>query len=307
MTGKLVRRVFQGAITLFCVYAVTFLMVMVVPGNPFAAAERNMPPEVIRAFEARYNMDSQIEYFFQFLGGALRFDFGPSFQYKDWTCTQIIAQALPVSVTLGLLAILLAVLIGVPVGVLGAVRRNSWFDVTTLGFVLLGISLPTFVTGSIVLTVFAIFLKIAPIGGWGSVAHLPLPALTLSLPFMAYIARLTRVGMLDVLSSEFVRTASAKGLSKRRVIWKHAFKVAFLPVLSYLGPAAAQALTGSFVVEKVFSVPGLGQHFVDSALNLDRGLILACVLVYAATLIVLNLIVDCLYAVVDPRISGAVG
>ncbi len=307
MTGKLVRRILQGVLTLFCVYVFTFLMVMVVPGNPFAAAERNMPPEVVRALEARYDMDNQLEYFFQFLAGALRFDFGPSFQYKDWTCTQIISQALPVSVTLGLLAILLAVIVGVPVGVLGAVHRNSWFDVTTLGLVLLGISLPTFVTASILLTVFAIYLKVVPIGGWGSVAHLPLPALALSLPFMAYIARLTRVGMVDVLSSEFIRTASAKGLSSRRVIWKHAFKVAFLPVLSYLGPAAAGAMTGSFVVEKVFSVPGLGQHFVDSALNLDRGLILACVLVYAAILIVLNLIVDCLYALVDPRISGAVG
>jgi oligopeptide transport system permease protein len=153
--------------------------------------------------------------------------------------------------------------------------------------------------------VFAVWLNWAPVGGWGALRHLPLPALTLSLPFMAYIARLTRIGMLDVLGSDFIRTGLAKGLAPRRVVWKHAFKVAFLPVLSYLGPASAAAMTGSFVVEKVFSVPGLGQHFVDAALNLDRGLIMSTVLVFAAILIAFNLIVDLLYAAVDPRIREA--
>jgi oligopeptide transport system permease protein len=197
-------------------------------------------------------------------------------------------------------------LVGVPVGVLSAVKRNSWFDVTSLAFVLLGISLPTFVTGSALLTVFAVYLHIAPVGGWGTLAHLPLPAITLSLPFIAYVARLTRIGMLDVLGSEFVRTALAKGASPRTVVWKHALKVAFLPVLSFLGPATAQAMTGSFVVEKVFGVPGLGQHFVNAALNLDAGLIMSAVLVFSALLVALNLVIDVLYAWLDPRISGAV-
>jgi oligopeptide transport system permease protein len=246
-----------------------------------------------------------LRYFFEFLTGAVRLDFGPSFQHKDWTCAQIIGQALPVSVVLGFLAILIAVLVGVPAGVVSAVRRNRWFDLTTLGFVLIGISLPTFVTGSVLLLVFAVWLNWAPVGGWGALRHLPLPALTLSLPFMAYIARLTRIGMLDVLGSDFIRTGLAKGLAPRRVVWKHAFKVAFLPVLSYLGPASAAAMTGSFVVEKVFSVPGLGQHFVDAALNLDRGLIMSTVLVFAAILIAFNLLVDLLYAAVDPRIREA--
>lgn len=306
MMRNLIHRLILGIATLFCVYLITFFMVIVVPGNPFESADRNMPPEVVRALQARYNMNDNLAYFAQFLAGAIRFDFGPSFQYKDWTCTQIIAQTLPVSVTLGLLAILIAVLLGVPIGVLSAVRRNGWLDVGTLGFVLIGISLPTFVTGSMLLTLFAVYWKIAPIGGWGQLSHLPLPALTLSLPFMAYIARLTRVGMLDVLGSDFIRTGFAKGLSRRVVIWKHAFKVAFLPVLSYLGPATAQALTGSFVVEKVFGVPGIGRHFVDSALNLDRGLIMGTVLVYAAIVILLNIIVDWLYGLMDPRISGAI-
>ena len=209
---------------------------------------------------------------------------------------------MPVSLTLGFTAMLLAVLVGVPVGVVSAVRRDSWLDLASLGFVLTGISLPTFVTGSALLTVFAVYLKVVPIGGWGRPGHLLLPAVTLALPFMAYIARLTRIGMLDVLGSDFVRTAIAKGLSRRAVVWRHAFRVAFLPVLSYLGPATAQAMTGSFVVEKVFSVPGLGTHFVDAALNLDRGLIMSCVLVYSAILITFNLAVDVLYVWADPRI-----
>ncbi len=302
---RVIRRLGWGLVTLFCIYVITFLMVVWAPGNPFAAADRNLPPEVLRALEARYNLDNQFAYFWQFLGGALRLDFGPSFQYRDWTCTQIISRALPVSLTLGLTAMLLAVMVGVPIGVYSAVRRDSWFDLTSLGLILLGISLPTFVTGSALLTVFGVHLKVLPIGGWGRVGQLVLPAVTLSLPFMAYIARLTRVGMLDVLGSDFIRTAVAKGLDRRAVVWGHAFRVAFLPVLSFLGPATAQALTGSFVVEKVFSVPGLGTHFVDAALNLDRGLIMSCVLVYSTILIALNLAVDLLYAWVDPRISDA--
>ena len=302
---RVIRRLGWGVVTLFSIYVITFVMVVSAPGNPFAAADRNMPPEVLRALEARYSLDNQFAYFWQFLAGAVRLDFGPSFQYRDWTCTQIIAQALPVSLTLGFAAMLLAVLVGVPVGVVSAVRRDGWLDLGSLGFVLLGISLPTFVTGSALLTVFAVYLKVVPIGGWGRISQLLLPAVTLSLPFMAYIARLTRIGMLDVLGSDFIRTAVAKGLDRRTVIWRHAFRVAFLPVLSFLGPATAQAMTGSFVVEKVFSVPGLGTHFVDAALNLDRGLIMSCVLVYSAILIVFNLAVDLLYGWVDPRISEA--
>jgi oligopeptide transport system permease protein len=305
MIALIARRIAQAVMTLACIYTLTFLMVVTVPGNPFRQSERNMPPEAERALRVRYNMDNNWAYFVQFLSGAIRLDFGPAFTYSDWTCNQIIAQAFPVSAMLGLLAILLAVLVGIPVGVIGALKRNSWFDFTTLGLVLIGISLPTFVTGAGLLIVFAVYLRAVPVGGWGTLAHLPLPVITLALPFMAYVARLTRVGMLDVLSADFIRTARAKGASRRAVVWKHAFKVAFLPVLSYLGPATAQAMTGSFVVEKVFGVPGLGQHFVNAALNLDPGLIMSSVLVFAALLIVLNVVVDVLYAWIDPRISGA--
>jgi len=261
-----------------------------------------MPESIQRALEARYRIDNNWSYYWEYLAGAIRLDFGPSFQYRDWTCTQIIAQALPVSFALGLSAIFLAVLIGVPVGVISAVRRNSWFDLGSLALVLIGISLPTFVTGTALLVLFCVYLQWLPVGGWDSLATIPLPALTLSLPFMAYIARLTRMGMIDVLHSDYIRTAQAKGVAPRNVIWKHALKNAFLPVLSYLGPAMAAAMTGSFVVEKLFNVPGLGQHFVNSVLNLDRGLVMGTVLVESALLVVLNLIVDLLYTLVDPRV-----
>jgi len=306
MIRTVTRRLLLGLITVACVYALTFIMVVTIPGNPLRQSGRNLSPEAEQALRVRYNMDNNWLYFRQFITGAIRGDFGPSFSYAEWTCGQIIASALPVSVLLGFLAILLAVAIGVPLGVLGAASRGGPLDLAATTIVLLGISVPTFVTGSALLVVVGVYLKLAPIGGWGDLAHLPLPALTLSLPFMAYIARLTRAGMLDVLGSDFLRTALAKGVTRRTAIWTHALRVAFLPVLSYLGPATAQAMTGSFVVEKVFGVPGMGQHFVNAALNLDAGLILSCVLVYAAILVAFNLIVDVLYAWLDPRITGAV-
>ena len=306
MIRLIVRRLVLAIVTIGCVYTVTFLMVIALPGNPFQQSDRTMPPEVEQALRVRYQMDNNWLYFWQFLGGAIRLDFGPTFTYPDWTCNQIIATALPVSVLLGFLAMLLAVGVGVPVGVWSAVKRNRWFDLTTMSLVLLGVSVPTFVTGAGLLLLFGVYLNVAPVGGWGTLAHLPLPTLTLSLPFMAYIARLTRTGMLDVLGSDFIRTALAKGLSRRAVIWKHALKVALLPVLSYLGPATAQAMTGSFVVEKVFGIPGLGQHFVNAAINLDAGLIMSTVLVFSTLLVAFNLVIDVLYAWIDPRITEAV-
>ena len=306
MTALIARRLLLGVITIACIYTLTFVMVISLPGNPFQQGQHNLAPEVEMALRARYNMDNNWLYFWQFLRGAVRLDFGPTFTYNDWTCNQIIASALPVSMVIGLAAMLIAVVIGVPVGVLGAVKRARWFDVASLTFVLLGISLPTFVTGSALLIVFGVYLRIAPVGGWGTPAHWVLPALTLSLPFIAYVARLTRTGMLDTLASDFVRTALAKGASARTVVWKHALKVAFLPVLSFLGPATAQAMTGSFVVEKVFGVPGIGQHFVNAALNRDAGLIMSTVLVFSTMLVLFNLVIDVLYAWIDPRISEAI-
>ncbi len=298
----IVSRLLLSIPVLWAIYTLTFLMVVMVPGNPFQQADRQMPEAIQRALESRYHIDNNWAYYWEFLAGALRLDFGPSFQYRDWTCTQIVRQALPVSFSLGVMAVLIAVLVGVPVGVLSAVKRNSWFDVASLALVLIGVSLPSFVTGTALLLAFGVYLEWFPVSGWGRLSQIPMPALALSLPFMAYITRLTRLGMLDVLSSDYIRTAQAKGLSRHMVVWKHALRNAFLPVLSFIGPALAAAMTGSFVVEKLFNVPGLGQHFINSVLNLDRGLIMSTVLVYSALLVLMNLIVDVLYTLVDPRV-----
>jgi oligopeptide transport system permease protein len=305
MIGRLIRRLLLGAATILGVYTLTFVMVISIPGNPLRQSERKMSPEIEAALRARYGMNDNWTIYRRYLAGALRGDLGPSFTYADWTCNQILARSLPVSVTLGLSAILIALLVGVPVGVLSAVRRGRWPDVASLALVLPGISVPTFVIGSALLTLFAVHLRWLPVGGWGTAAHLPLPCLTLALPYAAYMARLTRMSLLDALASEYVRTAAAKGLRPRDVVGKHALKPALLPVVSFLGPATAQALTGSFVVEKVFGVPGLGQHFVNAALNRDVGLILGTVLVFSTILVLLNLVVDAVYASLDPRITDA--
>lgn len=306
MIPRFLSRLAAGLITLFCVYTVTFVMVVSIPGNPFQSGERRLARETEMALLARYHLDDNWRYFWEYLAGAVRLDFGPAFMYADWTCGQILAASLPVSAMIGGLAVLIALLVGVPLGVWSAARQGTVFDGAVQTLVLVGISIPSFVVGSFLLIVFSAYLHWFPIGGWGTLGHLPLPALTLSIPFIVYIARLTRAGMLDALGSDFIRTAVAKGAPPRLVIWRHAFKVALLPVLSYLGPATAQAMTGSFVVEKVFGVPGLGQHFVNAALNRDTGLILATVLTFSAMLITINAVVDALYGWLDPRIAHAV-
>jgi oligopeptide transport system permease protein len=313
MWRHMIMRLILCPILLWAIYSITFLMVVTIPGTAFSGDDRNIDPDVERAILAKYNANDNWAFYTGYLqnlinplraikGQGSLIDLGPSWQYKDWTCNQIISVSLPVSVGLGLVAMLFALLIGVPVGVISAVKRNSLFDVVSLGLILIGISLPTFVTGTALLILFAVKLDWFPVGGWGSIHQIWLPALTLSLPFMAYIARLTRLGLLDVLNSDYIRTARAKGLSETKVVWKHALKNAFLPVLSYLGPATAMALTGSFVIEMIFNIPGLGNHFVAGVINRDRAMILATVLVFSGIIIFFNLLVDLTYAFVDPRI-----
>lgn len=231
------------------------------------------------------------------------FDLGPSLQYRDRRVNEIIAESLPVSMTIGLLSIVIATVLGMAAGVIGAVKPRSLVDGLTLALSLIGISLPTFVIGTGLLLTFSVWWPILPVGEWGTLRALILPSLTLSLGFAAYIARLTRLGMMQEMQSDYVRTARAKGLKERDVVLRHALKNAFLPVLSYLGPATALAMTGSFVVERVFRVPGLGQHFVNAVQNKDLFLIIGVVLVYSTLLILFNLVVDVLYRWVDPRIA----
>lgn len=315
MTGLIVRRLIQIPFVLLVVYTMTFTLAWLIPGNPLENPEGRRPPEEItQAMLEQYKLDSYWGFYWDYLGKATGvswvlgrhdrpFDLGPSLKHENWTVNEILIAGLPVSITLGLTAILLACAIGITAGVIGGMRPGTWADYATLLIALVGISLPTFVIGTALLVAFSVTLKLFPIGGWGGFSHLVLPSITLSLPFAAYIARLIRFGMIDQLEADYVRTARAKGVSELRVVVRHALKNAFLPVLSYLGPAAAMALTGSFVVEKVFAVPGIGTHFVDAVLAKDLTLIMGVVLTYALMLILFNLAVDVLYRWVDPRIA----
>lgn len=335
MTSLIIRRLLQLPLILAVIYTLTLTLAWLVPGNPLENPEgRRPPPEVRAAMLRQYNLDSFPRFYFSYLenatgirslreslsGQARRraesaraagqapprrrvFDLGPSLHYRDQRVNDIVAASLPVSVTLGGLAILIALGIGLAAGVAGALRPNSPLDLATLALALVGISLPSFVIGTVLLLVFPVWLGWGRVGAWGGPKDMILPALTLSLPFAAYIARLTRMGMIEALASDYVRTARAMGLPERSVVLRHALRNALLPVLSYLGPATAYAMTGSFVVERVFNVPGIGQHFVNAVQNKDLFLIIGVVLIFSTMLILFNLAVDVLYRWVDPRIT----
>ncbi|MFI5381341.1 MAG: ABC transporter permease [Tepidisphaerales bacterium] len=296
-------RLLQFPLVLAIIYLLTFTLAWVVPGSPFEG-DRKMDPiaraRLVRDFHAE-NWASFLTHYPVRL--VCHGDFGPSMSYQGWTVNDILRTALPVSVSLGMLALVIAIGAGVTLGTLAAVKRGGFFDWLSLSVALVGISLPSFVAAALLLIVFTLWVPICRVGGWGSLRDMFIPAIALSLVPMAYIARLMRVATLDVLGQDYVRTARAKGLSNLRVIWKHCLRNAFLPVLSYLGPAAAAAFTGSFVVEKVFDIPGLGQHFVNSVRNRDQTLILGTVIVYSVFLMGFNLLVDVAYAFVDPRID----
>jgi oligopeptide transport system permease protein len=294
-----------GAIpTLLLVIALAFLMVHAAPGGPFDE-ERALPADVAAKIEAAYHLDEPLpKQFIRYMSGLLQGDLGPSFRYRDYTVSQLIGSGFPVSLRLGLLAILLALLVGVSSGTLAALRQGSLLDRVVMSFAMTGISIPVFVVAPVLVLLFAVKLHWLPAGwsGTDSVLKYVLPVVTLALPQIAYIARLTRASMIDVLSRDFIRTARAQGLGTKAIIRFHALKPAMLPVLSYMGPAIAAILTGSVVVEEVFGIPGLGQFFVRGALNRDYTLVLGIVIFYATLIIALNLIVDILYGVIDPRV-----
>ena len=294
-----------GAIpTLLFVIALAFLMVRAAPGGPFDS-ERALPPEIEANIERHYHLDEPLPtQFVRYLGGLLKGDLGPSFRYRDYTVGELIGNAFPMSLKLGSMAMLLALVVGISAGVVAALRQGSLLDRAVMAAAMTGISIPVFVIAPVLVLLFAVKLRWLPAGwsGGGGAAALILPVITLALPQIAYIARLMRASMIDVLGSDFIRTARAQGLGTVSIIRYHALKPALLPVLSYLGPAIAGILTGSVVVEEVFGVPGLGQFFVRGALNRDYTLVLGIVIFYATLIVLLNLLVDILYGVIDPRV-----
>ncbi len=294
-----------GAIpTLLLVIVLAFLMVHAAPGGPFDE-ERVLPPAIEANIAAKYHLDEPLpKQFARYLGGLLQGDFGPSYRYRDRTVSELIGSAFPNSLRLGILAVLLALLLGVGSGTYAALRQGTLTDRFVMGFSMTGISIPVFVIAPVLVLLFAVKLQWLP-AGWTStesISRYVLPVITLALPQVAYIARLTRASLIDVLARDFVRTARAQGLGTLRVIRVHALKPAMLPVLSYMGPAIAGIITGSVVVEEIFGIPGVGQQFVRGALNRDYTLVLGVVVFYATLIVALNLIVDILYAVIDPRV-----
>lgn len=279
-------------------------MVRIAPGGPFDS-ERQLPAVIEKNLRAKYHLDeSLIEQYFRYLGQLLQGDLGPSFQYKDFSVNELIARGFPISLTIGGLALIFAVFCGVTIGTFAAVRKNSWVDYMLMSTTMLGISLPNFVIAPLFILYFAVYHDFLPAGGWGDGQwpYLVLPVCALSLRYIANIARLMRSSMIEVLHSDFIRTATAKGLSFNQVIIRHALKPALIPVVSYLGPAAAGIVTGSVVIEKIFAVPGLGRYFVYGALNRDYTLVMGVILFIGILIIVFNLIVDLLYAALDPSI-----
>ena len=298
-----VRRLLQTIPVLFVIITATFFMVRFVPGGPFTG-EKAIPQEILKNIEAHYGLDQPLwRQYLSYLGQIAHGDLGPSFKYSNRTVNEIIADKLPVSLELGGLALVVALVIGLTLGVLAAVRRNTWLDYLASSVGLLGICVPTFVLGPLLVLFFAIRLGWFNASGWDTPADRVLPVLTLGLVYAAYIMRLTRGGMLEVLNQDFIRTARAKGASELRIIFRHALRGGLLPVVAFLGPGIAGILTGSFVIETIFQIPGLGREFVNSAFNRDYTLVLGTVILYATLIVVLNLVVDVVQVWLNPRLK----
>ncbi len=294
-----------GAIpTLLILLTLAFFMMRAAPGGPFDT-EKSLPPEIQANLDRKYHLDAPlIQQYGRYLLDIMQGDFGPSFQYKDYSVNELIATGFPVSLRLGLSAIAIALLIGVGLGTLAALRQNSATDYSVMTLAMTGISIPNFVLAPILILIFAVYLGWLPAGGWndGAFRNTILPIIGLALPQIAYISRLMRGSMIEVLRSNPIRTARAKGLPERVVILRHALKPALLPVVSFLGPATAAVITGSVVIEQIFGIPGLGRYFVQGALNRDYTLVMGVVVFYGILIILFNFIVDLVYALLDPKV-----
>ena len=304
MFAYAIRRVAILVPTLLAIITLSFLIIRLAPGGPFDE-EQALPPAIKANLEAAYGLDAPLsKQYFRYMWGLMHGDFGPSFKFRDVRVSELIGQGLPVSLALGACAVLLAILLGVPLGALAALRRNGAVDHAIRGIAVLGIALPSFVVGPVLALVFGLYLHWLPVAGWegGDARYMLLPVITLSLPVMAYIARLARASFLEVMRSNHIRTARAKGLSELTIVWRHALRPALMPVVSYLGPATAFVVTGSLVVETVFGLPGTGRYLVQGAINRDYTLVMGMIVVYGVITLLCNLIADLLYSWLDPRV-----
>jgi oligopeptide transport system permease protein len=304
MLRFVLRRLFSAVPTIFIVVTMSFFLIRFAPGGPFNV-ERALPPQILANLMRAYQLDQPIlQQYLHYLWNALHLDFGPSYIYRDFTVTQLIAQSLPYSLKLGTFALIIAVFGGVAAGVVAALRQNGPVDYALMSFATIGLTVPNFVVGPVLSLIFAVMLRWVSAGGWGNggIRDLALPVIALALPQLAIFARLTRGSMIETLRADHVRTARAYGLPPRVVVVTHALRGALLPVITYLAPAAAAVLTGSVVIETIFSIPGVGRYFVTGALNRDYTLVMGTVVLISVFIIVFNLIVDVLYAVLDPRV-----
>lgn len=308
----ILRRLLSSVAVIFVIITASFFIMRVAPGGPFDT-DRELDPQIKANIEAKYNLDKPliVQYWLQLKGIVTGLDFGPSLKYADQNVREIILEGLPVSLTLGAQGLLIAILIGLPAGLLAGLKQNRWQDYTAMTAAMTGVSIPNFVLGPLLIAIFGLWLGWFDVVGWRWLVDdlIPhpksslLPSLTLGLFYAAYVARLSRGGLLEVIRQDYVRTARAKGLSERTVVTRHTLRGAIIPVVSFLGPAFAGMLTGSVVIEKVFQIPGLGNHFVNSAFNRDYPLVLGTIVIYSSFLVFLNLLVDIIYGLLDPRVS----
>jgi oligopeptide transport system permease protein len=279
------------------------MLMHAIPGGPFTA-EKNLPESVLKNINARYHLDDPLwKQYVDYLSNVSKGDFGPSYKYEARTVNDIIAEGFPVSATLGTLAVLIAIVVGIPIGIIAALKQNRWPDYLAMFGATIGISVPSFILAPLFIYVIAIDFKLLPAAMWDGPEYAILPAVALSAFPTAFIARLMRSSMLEVMGQDFIRTARAKGLPKRLVIYRHALKNALMPVITYLGPLIAAIFTGSFVIESIFAIPGLGRYFVTSIYNRDYTVILGITIFYSALLVILNFLVDVSYVWLDPRIK----
>ncbi len=305
MISYVIRRILFMVPTLFAVIAVTFMLIHAAPGGPFDR-EQQLTPEAETELNIHYGLNKSLTaQFTQYLGGLSHGDFGPSFRYKEYSVRDLISQGLPVSAQLGVQALLLALLFGVSIGLYAGYNKNKSSDSIFMGFAMIGIAVPNFVIAPLLALIFAVWLHWLPVSGLDAPGALVLPTISLALPQIAAIARLTRGSVIEVLQQNYIRTARAKAMPVHIIVLRHALKPSLMPIISYLGPAAANLLTGSVVIEVIFGLPGIGRYFVQGALNRDYTLVLGVVILYATLLIILNFAADLIYTWLDPRLKMA--